>query len=1524
MSPATSVFIAFLVTQSVSLLFDQQSPIDLPYPLFEPIVAVYNDTLHVVGGVTNGNVSNHQSFTIPISAITTNTTDSFSIYNPALPSFWNDSILYSTQNIVTLDEKLYIMLHDGGSSVPVLLIYNLMNESFVTNYTHNIQNLWNGYNKTHHWNDGCMVSNADYIWFVLGISNDPPDTLYVALLYAIATNEWTNLHFTTAANRQGMGCIYDNGYIHLFGGRMVSNQVDLDYYESCGTWDEWRDELRNGIVCDVEIGTLSYARSYFHISQLQDTHFYMFHGGASSSARQNLELVNIRTKQIFPSIYIGDLIRIMDETLIYGSGYAITNDYLISIGGIKEKDDTIMSRITYLAVEDIFDEDDVMYTCLSRYDATNDSVYIGEHLSAQSSTKRLVFGVHTNDTFTMHFDFGSMKFFNLTFERMRSGNERYGRIVFHYQAGPEVLSPEYTDTFNMRTISLLTGINMVDDYAVFWILWKAEQDEWGRDISIPMFNIGFGDSPNRFGDFLTLEGGTRSYLAGHFTAGLDAILLKDAIFEFYAYQCVVDVMITIDNNVFMVGDVLMIDEYNITDATSLNVPISVVSETILSINHTMYIREDDQCTLCDAIGQCFMCSDGILIDDLETYDIEQNVYDVQFSSDLTNLQILPSNPLVLTRLVMQIEVFMDINLLGNSTEASVLYPNAELYLTPDISNESMPTQPNGTIAIDFDRDLLVRETAQIYFDFYDDSCQIYYGDHEPFDCEYPLLIPYDMLFKDISDNTYTISIQSDDVELSGPTSQVFSREIQSLTLNFSKSVYLGEMIRFNVVNHNDKYVQSSSGIRITNADYSISSHIDIAYTNETIFCEITAAISQETALCEDGGIGFQTNKGLDSMGDNITLSIESKDTYLSTDTVSIQIKHCPIGFGLIGSDDTSWTCDECQEGTVGMRSNSKCISCDDHKGIQCRGISELVVDYNYWVRIDSVSNIFSSVCPSEYCCAMIDGCLYDTQDASSLCQRNRNPGTTFCSSCLAGFSEVFGSTGCKKCDEDTFGILLYPFLTALLFVFVVVATDSTYANDPTDSQVPLTPNTETDYFSLFVKDDVKCLKIAYIRPLTYFAQSIRYITIQTGVAYYFNPVMKFLSLDFVFLSSDSSGICFMSNLDALSKQLWQLCLVAFMFVSIFIWWLLSRFVQRMTSKQSKCKGCSNICSFGWGVVWNIILISMSTMLTKIFVFLSCRTNYDGSSVHFFFGDRQCFGTPWFIALLCLLLVVVFWVFLFHLMRTMDPTKRDSNRSYLSSVTGPYKPEYYYWEIVMTARRFSIAFLVSFQYLMDEEPVTECILIGVLMIFLTVHVRYFPFKYMRVNVLDTVCCVIFIIVLSCKVILSTDLSAFVFTIGVIIPVLWFVCYVIVFIVHTVGFQKDDSNEWFKQKTLNKIAKIQSRYPEVTQVFVDNPKNTVKRLNPTQTPHETKMDEEIEMATTKHKQNNDDDDEDSSAESTDEDKAQQRVNWKMKAKYGEEADHDNADQIDLAVPLPNRDSDESSSSQLHLDAVEGESD
>eukprot|EP01083_Nonionella_stella_P260959 889173_1 len=218
----------------------------------------------------------------------------FTIYNATLPSFWDSSIIYSGQNIMTLEDKLYIMLHEGGSA-PVLLVYNLINESFVTNYWYNpnldpnYQSNWN-FNfstVTQNWNDGCMLSDRDFIWFVLGVNSGGSDGGPPGLSYNITTDMWSGFTMATEANRKGIGCIYDNNYAYIFGGKIQSNQRDVDYYELCYV-GEYVFE------CNVEPGTLSYARSYFHISQIRDSHWYIFYGGASQSAKEHIEILNIR------------------------------------------------------------------------------------------------------------------------------------------------------------------------------------------------------------------------------------------------------------------------------------------------------------------------------------------------------------------------------------------------------------------------------------------------------------------------------------------------------------------------------------------------------------------------------------------------------------------------------------------------------------------------------------------------------------------------------------------------------------------------------------------------------------------------------------------------------------------------------------------------------------------------------------------------------------------------------------------------------------------------------------------------------------------------------------------------------------------------------------------------------------------------------------------------------------------------------------------------------------------------------
>ena len=56
------------------------------------------------------------------------------------------------------------------------------------------------------------------------------------------------------------------------------------------------------------------------------------------------------------------------------------------------------------------------------------------------------------------------------------------------------------------------------------------------------------------------------------------------------------------------------------------------------------------------------------------------------------------------------------------------------------------------------------------------------------------------------------------------------------------------------------------------------------------------------------------------------------------------------------------------------------------------------------------------------------GCNYNNtveekETSSALCGVNRDPYTPLCGSCIEGYSEAFGTSGCKKCEGNN----LYPF-----------------------------------------------------------------------------------------------------------------------------------------------------------------------------------------------------------------------------------------------------------------------------------------------------------------------------------------------------------------------------------------------------------------------------------------------------------------------------------------------------------------
>eukprot|EP01083_Nonionella_stella_P146563 461143_1 len=622
--------------------------------------------------------------------------------------------------------------------------------------------------------------------------------------------------------------------------------------------------------------------------------------------------------------------------------------------------------------------------------------------------------------------------------------------------------------------------------------------------------------------------------------------------------------------------------------------------------------------------------------------------------------------------------------------------------------------------------------------FEDSTCFLQFTRNDDFhsmNCSDPLLIPSDMTPKPIHDNNYTISMYSNDVVLSEQSNiHHMSRTIQRLAVNLSKFVYLGEALHLNVSVMDDIITQSTSKLFVSSNDLNIDVIIDIQYTNNAQdTCEIESVSTGTSRLCTDGILFHRLKSSM--IGSRYEILFHSEDTYLTQDTMQIEIEQCDIGYGLLltpndDNIDINVPCTPCAPNTINLYPNSRCADCSDVDGIECLGSSDLKIDFNYWMNFDIQSNAFiSSYCPSGYCCLQQNGCFYDNASVG-LCALNRNASIPLCGGCNDGFVEVFGNTNCMKCADNHYEYLLLPIFLALLYVIAL-------AHLNTDSKDPNKNKKEINYTVIFVKDDLEAIKIALLRPLTYLFQCIAVITIQTGYAFYLQPVLELFSMQFVFINTTdddgSSGICFTTHLNAIAKEIWYLFHPFAMFVIIFIYYVTYDKLKLFEWTKRK----PNFAA----AFWQTLLICMGAILSKMFKILACRTLDTDVTVHFYAGNVECYGYEWMACAISLLIIVMVWCGIWYYLYGLEPLKRASSKAMTKNITHSYRKECWYWEFVFLTRRILLALIITFNYL--NESFTQYTLLTILIIYLVIHLKYQPFKHGRVNYFETICIMLLI-------------------------------------------------------------------------------------------------------------------------------------------------------------------------------------
>eukprot|EP01084_Bolivina_argentea_P145683 255301_1 len=1107
----------------------------------------------------------------------------FTINQYSLPTFWPYPVSCDHKCDITIDQFLYIIQHNGET--PFILIYDMADNSFIeTNYNESVA-MWDRANFPFPWDDpgdylinGCVVHYNQQIFILSGknILYYQSEVLVNGFVYDIQRDFWVVLIYElTTPIRKGIGCAIYNSDMYLFGGKTYETQREVSYIEKCDLSNVYAYAR---MPCEPVIGSMTYPRSYHQIAVTQDNYFlyernkrtyFIIYGGMSIEARNHIEIFVPEIEQMIQTIPFNTNGLYVDK---YSS--LLFNDYLLILGGVNiENNSEIMSTIKYIDTSLFFvnSNDPYNYQCKTMYDASKSHVSIDDYLW-QNPEFGIKFYLNEANISEITVKYDETKQIHILLKRHNDKMSAY-KINGYDQSD---VMPSFTRDImtNMSMVSELTNIDMVYPNSAFWMKWSVYRDQNGNALSIPYWRMGFGDISDKynFNDF----GCSGSWFHGFkcdthelenvFIGDVYEIIIYGGIYTFYTNACTLNLHITTSN--FSVGGFLRFI-WDIHSATSLNIPIYITSDDIVDIDHTIYILENNICLIYSKNGSYVECDHGIKITDLKQYNKDQNEYKIHISSTLNDLQISHT---ILSRNVMNVEIIIEVS--------NGLFPNSDMQIIP-IFDISKPTQPNGIILIYFDEDLMFKNNmAKILIDFENNLCIIQYNDTN-ITCDESIIIPSNMILKSVSNNHYLINVQSNDIKLIGEHTFSFARKMQNLHFTFSKSIFLGEQIAINYDIMDDRLYQDTSSIIITSSTYGIASIVTLKYYDiNTTFCEIETISTKVFELC-DNGFHIQASDSA-SIGNYINIRLSSLNTYLQTYNDSILIEHCPLGQGLIGSNYSSYSCAQCPQNQVGI-SNSECISCQGINGITCETSSNLLISYNYWINIEN-QKILSNFCPVGYCCQNINGCNYlKTTTNASLCAENRDSNIPICGDCVEGYSNVFASTKCKICKENNYYLLLIPFLIAFIFVGIFIALDVPEKEEE--------ENIDDKLEIIEIKDGKQAMQISFLKPIIYYFQAISFVTIQTGYTFYLTPITQLFAFDFsvsetVGIANQIDGICFTKNMKSIDKELWGLFLPFCYFISIFIYSIINKLIQKL------CKKHILLFDFGSEVIWRIFLINI--------------------------------------------------------------------------------------------------------------------------------------------------------------------------------------------------------------------------------------------------------------------------------------------------------------------------------------------
>eukprot|EP01083_Nonionella_stella_P306330 1072532_1 len=277
-------------------------------------------------------------------------------------------------------------------------------------------------------------------------------------------------------------------------------------------------------------------------------------------------------------------------------------------------------------------------------------------------------------------------------------------------------------------------------------------------------------------------------------------------------------------------------------------------------------------------------------------------------------------------------------------------------------------------------------------------------------------------------------------------------------------------------------------------------------------------------------------------------------------------------------------------------------------------------------------------------------------------------------------------------------------------------------------------------FKYFVADGYVAYSVLLLQIFPYYFQGYAELLQSEGSREYLSPIINLFNFNFVNNKVGSNeGFCFIPKQTALDEISVILLFPGLMWLSLLLLYMFCNKGTFCVQIQLKCCGLSTVvCNRPYiPIAFTRISMLVLGLVFRVLLQLVTCVKFDDAldQVPFYYGG-YCHQAPWFLGFASMIIFLLFILSVYKKLASQGHDERFSQTNTYSKLVQAYKANYWYWEAIVTLRRFLLTMFMSLSFL--GGGYTNLILCVVLLIFLFAQIGLNPYAHKRNNRVETFC------------------------------------------------------------------------------------------------------------------------------------------------------------------------------------------